>query len=481
MAGDIPHQLDSSAEETSPFRRHLGPIRLTAMGVAAIIGGGIFVLTGTAAASYAGPGVALSFVLAGIVSFFAALCYAELASMMPAAGSAYTYALATMGKKVAWLVGWTLILEYLFATSTVAVGWSGYLNALLGQMGLTWPSAWGQAPLSFSAQTGWSASGAVINLPAALIVLGLTSVLATGIRESSFAWTLLTVIKVTIVVLVVGCGALHVNPANWHPFIPANDGHFGIYGPSGVIRAAGIVFFAYIGFDMVSTSGAEALNPRRDIPRSILFSLAICTTLYVGMSLIMTGLVPFHALNVPNPIFVAIASTPSLKWLAVLVNAGAVVGLASAMMVTLYGQARIFYQMSRDGFLPRYLAYVGPRFQTPARCTWLVGILAAVAAALLPVDVLGQLVSIGTLFAFAIVCLGVLVLRKTAPSAVRKFRAPAIELVAPLGAALCLGIMLSLPATTWTRFIVWLILGALIYPLVRRRTSDVEQESQGAQ
>ena len=474
MAGDPFQESSPDASDAAPFRRHLGPVRLTAMGVAAIIGGGIFVLTGTAAASYAGPGVALSFVLSGFACFFAALCYAELASMMPAAGSAYTYALATMGKGVAWSVGWTLILEYLFATSTVAVGWSGYLSALLGQVGVALPTAWAQAPLAFLPQTGWSSSGAVINLPAALIVLALSGVLAAGIRGSSFIWTMLTVIKAAVVLLVLGFGALHVNPANWHPFVPANQGHFGEYGASGVIRAAGVVFFAYVGFDMVSTSGAEALNPTRDIPRSILASLGVCTALYVGMSLVVTGLAPYHVLNVPNPIFVAIARAPSLHWLAVLVNVGAVFGLASAMMVTLYGQTRIFYQMSRDGFLPGFLGQVSRRFRTPVQSTWFVGIAAAGVAAFLPVDVLGQLVSIGTLFAFAIVCLGVLILRRTAAGVPRRFRVPAVGLVAPLGAALCLGMMLSLPLATWVRFIAWLAVGALIYPFVRRRVADFD-------
>jgi basic amino acid/polyamine antiporter, APA family len=471
MAGDIPNRSHSDASEASPFRRHLGFGSLTAMGVAAIIGGGIFVLTGTAAANYAGPGVTLSFILAGFASLFAALCYAELASMMPAAGSAYTYTLATMGKGVAWSVGWTLVLEYLFATSTVAVGWSGYLNSLLGQMGLTWPSAWVHAPFDFSPQSGWSASGAVVNLPAAVIVLALTGVLAAGIRGSSFTWTMLTVLKVTVVLLVVGCGALHVNPANWHPFVPPNQGHFGAYGASGVVRAAGVVFYAYIGFDMVSTSGAEAIDPTRDIPRSILSSLAICTALYVCMALVVTGLVPYRALDVPNPIFVAIAGAPALSWLAVVVNVGALLGLASAMIVTLYGQTRIFYQMSRDGFLPAFLGRVSRRFQTPVQSTWLVGILAALIAAFLPVDVLGQLVSIGTLFAFAIVCLGVLVLRRTAAELPRKFRTPALWLVGPLGAALCFGIMLSMPASTWARLTAWLAVGALLYPFVRRRVA----------
>jgi basic amino acid/polyamine antiporter, APA family len=450
------------------------------MGIAAIIGGGIFVLTGTAAANYAGPGVAVSFVLAAFACFFAALCYAELASTMPAAGSAYTYALATMGRVVGWSVGWTLILEYLFATATVAVGWSGYLVALFGQVGLTLPGGWYSSPLSFSAQTGWSLSGAVINLPAALIVFVSSGVLARGVRGSSLTWTVLTVIKVVVVLLVIGFGALHVHSANWHPFIPPNGGRFGEYGASGVIRAAGVVFFAFIGFDMVSTSGAEALNPIRDIPRSILASLAVCTALYVGMSLVVTGLVPFHQLNVPNPIFVAIASSPELSWLAIVVNVGAVLGLASAMMVTLYGQTRIFYQMSCDGFLPRSLGTVHRRYRTPVRCTWLVGALAAAIAALLPVDVLGQLVSIGTLFAFAIVCVGVLVLRRTAPDLTRRFRVPAIGVVAPLGAALCAGIMLSMPLSTWARFIAWLALGAAVYPFVSRPAPNSRARLEGA-
>lgn len=446
------------------LHRHLGLGSLTLMGVGGTIGAGIFVITGTAAANYAGPGIALSFVLAGLTCLCAALCYAELASMIPVSGSAYTYTYATLGEFIAWMIGWNLILEYLFATSTIASGWSGYFTAFLAEIGVFLPHWLTTAPLMLGQDGALVRSGAWLNIPAIAIVLFLTTVLMFGIRAAARWNAAMVAVKIAVVLLVIGFGAFHVRAENWVPFIPDNRGEFGEFGVSGVVRAAGIVFFAYVGFDMVSSSAQEARNPRRDIPLSLLFSLGICTALYLAMCLVMTGLAHYTQLNVPHPVFVAIAQGGEpLAWLKPLISVGAIIGLASAMLVTLYGQTRIFFAMARDGLLPDAFSKVHPVYRTPVFGTWFVGLGAALIAGLLPIGLLGELVSIGTLMAFSIVCLGVLILRRTKADWPRAFRAPLIWPVAICGIGGCSYLMYTLPGDTWIRLAVWLAIGMIVY------------------
>jgi basic amino acid/polyamine antiporter, APA family len=499
-------QEEAGAEGADTLKRSLGALNLTLLGIGAIIGAGIFVLTGSAAAQYAGPAVVYSFIIAGLGCLFAGLCYAEFASMIPIAGSAYTYGYATLGELVAWIIGWDLILEYLFAASTVAVGWSGYFVAFLGQFGINVPPSLASAPLAVNG-TDFVRSGLCVdpatntivtlggravaaadcvapnvvqaglfNLPAVLLVLALTALLVIGIRESARVNNAIVFVKVAIVLLVIGFGFQYVNSDNWTPFMPANTGKFGEFGISGVIRAAAVVFFAYIGFDAVSTAAQEAKNPQKDLPIGILGSLAICTVLYILMAFVMTGLAKYTELNVPHPVFVAIekAGQP-LAWLGYLVNIGAIAGLASVVLVMLMGQPRIFFAMSRDGLLPPVFGKVHPRFQTPYVATIITGVVAAAIAGAFPIGLLGELVSIGTLLAFVIVCGGIIVLRRNRPELPRPFRTPMVPLVPILGIVVCLGMMAFLPLDTWLRLAIWMALGLLIYFLYGRHHSRVRR------
>jgi APA family basic amino acid/polyamine antiporter len=431
------------------LRRSLGPWNLTALGIGSIIGTGIFVLTGTAASQNAGPALALSMIISAIGCAFAGLCYAEFAAMVPVAGSAYTYAYATLGELIAWIIGWDLILEYALSTSTVAVGWSGYFVSLARDVGVTVPAALAGPPGAF-------------NLPAAVIVLLVTALLVVGIKQSADTNTLLVAIKVVVLIVFVAAGASYVNRANLTPFIPPNTGAFGQFGWSGVLRGAGVMFFAYIGFDAVSTAAQEAKNPSRDMPIGILGSLAICTVIYICVAVVLLGIVPYQRLNVADPLAVGIDAT-GLTWLSPVIKVAALFGLFSTMLVNLLAQTRIFYSMSRDGLLPAIFATVHPRFRTPHVSTILTGVIIGLAAGLTPIAVLSQLVSIGTLLAFAIVSIGVMILRTTVPDVPRPFRTPWVPFVPIAGAVICLAQMVGLPIATWERLFIWLGLGLAVY------------------
>ena len=453
-----------AAKEAHELHRALGPWQLIALGIGAIIGAGIFVITGQAAATYAGPGIVISFMIAGLGCFFAGLCYAEFASMIPVAGSAYTYTYATMGRFLAWFIGWNLVLEYLAAASTVAVGWSGYFVQLLSQFGVTIPRSLSTAPLAASTFTDVSLTGSVLNVPAMLVIGIATTLLVIGIKASAQFNGVMVAIKLVIVVLVIAFGLPLIMGENLEPFIPPNTGTWGEFGWSGVFRATGVIFFAYIGFDAVSVAAQEARNPQRDMPIGILGSLLICTVLYILMSLTMTGLAPYMTLAVPNPVSVAIGNAgPQLAWLVLFVNIGAVVGLASVVLVLLLGQSRVFYAMSRDGLIPPVFSTCHPVFRTPWIGTMITGAFAAVLAGVAPLGLLGELVSIGTLLAFAIVCAGILVLRVSRPNYHRPFKTPFVWIVAPMGMAMCIFMMAFLPLDTWLRLLFWTALGLLIY------------------
>lgn len=450
-------------DESQKLRRVLGPLNLTTLGIGAIIGAGIFVLTGTAAAQYAGPAIVYSFILAGVGCLFAGLCYAEFAAMIPISGSAYTYGYATLGEFMAWIIGWDLILEYLFGAATVAVGWSGYFGAFLKELGVNLPAQLMNSPLAY-VDGELTRTGAMMNLPAVFLIAIMTTLLVIGIRESARFNNIIVIVKLAIVLLVIGFGFMYVNQDNWSPFIPPNTGEFGEFGWSGIVRGAGVIFFAYIGFDAVSTAAQEAKNPQRDMPIGILGSLAICTVLYILMALVMTGLANYTELNVPHPVFVAIdAAGPGLAWLGPVVNIGAIAGLASVVLVMLMAQPRIFYSMSRDGLLPPVFGKIHPKYRTPHVTTILTGVVAGVVAGIFPIGILGELVSIGTLLAFVIVSAGILVLRYREPNLPRPFRTPLVPLVPILAILICGYMMVSLPGDTWLRLLIWMALGVAIY------------------
>jgi basic amino acid/polyamine antiporter, APA family len=469
---------DLHEDEAGPqLSRSLGAASLVGLGIGAVIGTGIFVLTGVAAAQHAGPALMLSFVLAAIACTFAGLCYAELAAMIPIAGSAYSYSYATLGEFFAWFIGWDLILEYGFAVSAVAVGWSGYVNNLLNQIGIHLPESLTSAPLKGEGLFTIVATGNIINMPAMIGVSLVTWLCYIGIRQSAWVNNLIVVIKLCVIVLFIGVGAFYINTDNWTPFIPPNTGEYGKFGLSGIAQAAAIIFFAYIGFDAVSTTAQEAKNPQRDMPIGILGSLAVCTVLYIAMSAVMTGMVSYKDLDVPAPVAVALDHHPELSWLSGLIKVGAIAGITSVMLVMMLGQPRIFFAMSKDGLLPQAFQKVHPTYRTPHVATLVTGISAAIIAGLLPIGLLGELVSIGTLLAFSLVCIGVLVLRYTQPNRYRPFRVPAPWFTCLAGVAVCSLMMYSLPTDTWLRLIAWTTVGLLIYFFYGRNHSVLRKQN----
>ncbi|MGB8492545.1 MAG: amino acid permease [Bacteroidales bacterium] len=514
-------QLLHESKETGGLKRTLTALNLTTLGIGAIIGAGIFVLTGQAAAQYAGPGIVISFIISGLACGFAGLCYAEFASMIPIAGSAYTYSYATLGEFFAWIIGWDLILEYLFAASTVSVGWSGYVVSFLKDFGVVLPPAFTGATGTVMINVpdvGWKVLDAfaattasagydlaslqhvtcILNLPAMFIVAVLSTLLVIGIRESANFNNVMVITKVSVIIIFIAIGFMFVKSANWHPFIPPNKvestpisdygsfgawlkaygSSFGKFGISGILRGAGVIFFAYIGFDAVSTAAQEAKNPQKDMPVGILGSLGISTVLYILVAIVLTGIVSYTTLNVADPVAVGVdAMGKSMFWLRPIVKIAAIAGLSSVILVMLLGQPRIFFTMSKDGLLPSVFSKVHPRFKTPYVSTIITGSVAMIIAGILPIRILGELVSIGTLLAFIIVCLSVLVLRKTKPDIKRPFRTPWVPAVPILGASICFLQMAALPLDTWLRLIIWMAVGFLIYFLYSVNHSKVRIEN----
>ncbi len=470
------------------LRRVLGPVQLTSLGVGAVIGAGIFVTTGAIARQTTGPALMLSYVVAGLVCVLAALCYAEFASMVPVAGSAYTYAYATLGELFAWIIGWDLVLEYAVSSATVADGWSGYFQNILSVFGVKLPHAISGPVVNYDpAAGGLVATGSFINLPAVLIVALVTVVLVVGIRESAGVNTALVAVKVAAVVFVIAVGAFFVNPANWRPFAPYGLTGFQLFGstllgqsdaggrPLGMLAGAALAFFAYIGFDSVSTHSEEARRPQRDVPIGIIVSLVLCTLLYIGVVAVLTGMVPYNQLDLAAPVADAFGRV-GLRWAQFLIAAAGIAGITSVLLVNMLSQARVLLAISRDGLLPMsFFGAVHDRFRTPWKSTILTGVFVALMAAFLPISVLLMLVNMGTLLAFVIVCAAVLIMRRTHPDAERPFRVPFVPLLPILGIASCLLLMFSLPSENWLRLFVWLGIGFVIYFFYGRKHSKLRK------
>jgi APA family basic amino acid/polyamine antiporter len=469
-------RLLADASGGRAMKRSLGALDLVALGIGAIIGSGIFVITGEAAAAHAGPAIIISFVMAGLVAGLAALCYSEMAAMIPVSGSAYTYTYATLGELIAWIIGWDLILEYLVGGAAVSVGWSGYVTTFVGQTtGIALPHEWISAPIAWDAATDslvWS--GSYLNLPAMLITLLVTGVLIMGVQESARLNIGIVFVKITVLLAFIAAAAPFIRPEHWQPFIPPNEGGFGHFGYSGIFQGATVVFFAYIGFDAVSTAAQECKQPQRDLPVGILMSLAISTVFYIAVALVLTGVVSYKTLGVPNPIDVGIAAT-GYRWLQIMVDIGAIAGLTSVMLVLLLGQPRIFLAMAKDGLLPSWAAKVHPRLGTPYVTTLVTGVTCAVMGGVLPIGILSDLTSIGTLFAFFLVCAGVLVLRRRLPKAIRPFKVPFGPYVIPLlGAGSAAALMLAANPASLIRLFVWMAIGLAIYHFYGRRHSKLQ-------
>jgi len=468
------HEAESDGgEHGQGLRRALGPLNLVTLGIGAIIGAGIFVITGQAAAQFAGPGILISFILAGIACAFAGLCYAEFASLIPIAGSAYTYSYATLGEIVAWIIGWDLILEYAFGAATVAVGWSGHFRAFMHDLGIALPAM----PTSDFVLFGHPVH-MTYDYIGFIVILLITTILVIGIKESANFTTGIVILKVAVVCVFIAIATLflmknHWQPNHWHPFIPPNTGERGEFGWSGILRGAGVVFFAYIGFDAVSTAAQEAKNPSRDMPLGILGSLVICTVLYILVSGLLTRLVPYTQLNVPDPVVVGIRATGA-QWATFLVELGAIAGLATVMLVMLLGQSRVFYSMSRDGLLWPWASKIHPKFRTPYISSIVVGLFVAILATLVPLSVLDEMTSVGTLLAFALVSAGVWIMRRKHPELHRPFKTPLVPLVPILGILFSVLLIVSLSYLTLLRLVLWLIIGMVIYFTYGRKHSKVQ-------
>lgn len=447
---------------THQLKRVLGPLQLTMLGIGAIIGAGLFSITGIAAAENAGPAIVISFIIAAIGCTFAGLCYSELAAMIPVAGSAYTYAYASLGEFLAWIIGWTLVLEYAIGAATVSISWSAYIVSFLHDFGIYLPTQLIASPWQPVHLPDGSFVYGIINLPAVLIILLVSWILIKGIQESSFINAIIVVIKVSVVFVFILVGSLFVRGSNYVPFIPENTGTFGEFGWSGILRAAGTVFFAYVGFDAVSTAAQEAKNPQRAVPIGILGSLVICTILYIFFALVMTGLVNYKDLNVAAPVALAIEQTPFL-WLIWLTKLAILAGLTSVILVFLLGQSRVFYAMAKDGLLPKFFCEIHPRFQTPWKANIVLMVFVGLFGAFAPLSMVGHMTSIGTLLAFVIVCAGVMVLRYTDPDHPRAFKVPMVPLIPVLGILVCLAMIMSLGIENWIRLLGWLFIGMIIY------------------
>ena len=466
--------LKEAADTKHGLKRALGPLNLTAMGVGAIIGAGLFVLTGEVAAKFSGPAIILSFIIAAIICGFAALCYAEFASLIPIAGSAYTYAFVAIGEFFAWIMGVALTVEYLFSFCTVAVGWSGYLTSLFSDLGSPLPLILSKAPLIYDVEMGWISTGAWVNLPAMAIIALIAWLVSRGIQTAAFLNDILVLVKLAVILLFVGFGIAFIQQEHLTPFIPLNTGIFGEFGWSGVLRGAGVVFFAFLGFDAVSTLAQEAKNPQRDMPIGMIGSLLICTVVYIVFALVMTGVVDYRTLGVADPVGVAVnAFGPKFTWLRYFINFAILAGLTSVILVMMTAQARIFYTMAHDGLVPAVFGKTHPKYRTPFNTTWILAGVGMLLAGFFPVNILGQLTSMGALFVFGMVCFGVLVLRFTQPSLHRPFKTPFTPWVPLLGTCGCLFQMVLMPGVTWFQFLVFIGLGCLFYAYYGRKHSKI--------
>ncbi len=468
--------LKEASDNKHGLKRTLGSVNLISIGIGAIVGAGLFVMTGDVAANAAGPGLMFSFLIAALVCSFAALCYAEFAALVPIAGSAYTYAYVAMGEFFAWLMGLALTLEYLFSFSTVAVGWSAYFNSLMKDLGIALPGVIAKASLMYDSHAGWVQSESMINLPAVVIILLLGYLVSRGVKTATLLNNLLVCVKLGVILLFIGCGLMFVQGANLTPFIPENTGTFGEFGWTGIIRGAGVIFFAFLGFDSVSTLAQEAKNPQKDMPIGMVGSLAICTVLYIVFGLVLTGVVNYKMLGVEDPIAVAVSAFgPKFMWLKYIVNIAILSGLTTVILVMLMGQARIFYAMAQDGLLPKRFASIHEKFRTPLFSTVVVALTGVVLAGFLPVAILGKLTSMGALFAFGMVCLGVLILRFTQPKLHRPFKTPFSPVVPLLGVVSCLTLMVLMPLVIWVQMLVFLVLGCSVYFLYSKNHSKIRK------
>ncbi|MFV0328342.1 MAG: amino acid permease [Dysgonomonas sp.] len=446
------------------LKRSLSATNLVTLGIGAIVGTGIFVITGQAAAMYAGPALTISFVISALSCVMAGLCYAEFAAMIPVSGGVYSYSYTTMGEILAWFVGWILILEYLFACSSVAVGWSGYMLSLLNEWGVDFPHQISGATFDHLKDGSWVWTGKIINFPAVFIVAVVSAFLIGGIKQSALVNNVIVVIKVSVILLFIGFGLSYIDTSNWVPYIPENTGGYGNFGWTGILRGAAVVFYAYLGFDALSTAAGEAKNPQKDMPKGILISLIICALLYIAVTTVLTGIVNYKDLNVDAPIALAIdRAGEGLAWLSPFIKLGAIAGLSSVILVMMLGQSRIYYSISQDGLLPKMFSKVHPKHGVPHNATIFASIVTGLIAGLFPLHVLSELVSIGTLMAFTIVCISIVILRKTQPDLKRPFKTPFVPFIPLLGAAICIVQMVSLPWSTWERMIGWTVLGFIIY------------------